>query len=250
MTDRDKIIKKIRALLEMSMENGATEAEAILAAQKADDLMLQYNLHSIDIQDAEEESYGMRSRKFAEGSFKRRSYHPVDKCLVAIADFCDCKVWLRGYNLIFFGTKMDTEFAWYLTDMIRNAMDTEYNRAKSTLKKEAEYRGEKVHGKTLRTSFMRGMASRINERLRSMKQKRDAQIKDESIKTTGTDLVIVRNDILERKFQSLGLNMSKGYANSYSAHADAYTYGREAANNVNFGRPVGTGSGPLQIGGE
>ena len=45
-TKRAAIIKKIRALLNMSLENGCTENEAIIAAEKADELRKEYQKRS------------------------------------------------------------------------------------------------------------------------------------------------------------------------------------------------------------
>ena len=79
-TKRAAIIKKIRALLNMSLENGCTENEAIIAAEKADELMLEYNLETKDIEEIESERWGKRGKSFVGGSYKRRSYHPVSNC--------------------------------------------------------------------------------------------------------------------------------------------------------------------------
>ena len=45
----EKIIAKIRKLLEMTQENGASENEAMVAALKAQKLMAEYNLNIADI---------------------------------------------------------------------------------------------------------------------------------------------------------------------------------------------------------
>lgn len=46
----EKIIAKIRKLLNMTQENGASENEAIMAALKAQKLMAEYNINIADIE--------------------------------------------------------------------------------------------------------------------------------------------------------------------------------------------------------
>lgn len=50
----EKIIAKIRKLLEMTLENGASENEAMIAALKAQKLMAEYNLNIADIETKDE----------------------------------------------------------------------------------------------------------------------------------------------------------------------------------------------------
>ena len=244
--EREKIAAKIRALLNVTIENGATENEAIMAATKADQLMLEYNLSSLDLVEPKER-YGKRGQPFCGGSNRRITYHAVDNCVKAIAEFTDCKVWYMGYDLVYFGTDIDTAFAHYLTDMIKSAMETEYRKAERSLKAEATAQGYRVHGKTLRTSFMLGMAIRINARLREMKQARDVNINNASVAKTGTELVVVRNAILEQKYKQLGLNLNSRSKSSKNVHGSSYNAGKTAGNSVNLSRPLGSGA-TAQIG--
>ena len=239
-TKRAAIIKKIRALLNMSLENGCTENEAIIAAEKADELMLEYNLETKDIEEIESERWGKRGKSFVGGSYKRRSYHPVSNCHGSIAKFTDCRVFYSGPDLVFFGTDHGTEFAHYLNEMIRASMDIEYKKAEPVLKAQAKRDGYRVHGKTLRTSFLIGMAQRINERLTQLKYERDQKVHNHSTESTGTSLVVVTNQVLERKFQQLGLNLvSKASQRGKNIHGSSFKQGRDAGDRINLGRPVG-----------
>ena len=49
--EKESILKRIQKLLKMSEENGASENEAMLAAQKAQELLSEHNLSRSDIQD-------------------------------------------------------------------------------------------------------------------------------------------------------------------------------------------------------
>lgn len=50
MSNKTDYIRRIRSLLEKTVENGCTEAEAMLAAEKAADLMAEYELTLTDIE--------------------------------------------------------------------------------------------------------------------------------------------------------------------------------------------------------
>ena len=49
--EKENILKRIQKLLKMSEDNGASENEAMLAAQKAQELLSEHNLSRADIQD-------------------------------------------------------------------------------------------------------------------------------------------------------------------------------------------------------
>jgi len=245
MSDRTKIINKIRALLNVTVEKGASENEAMMAAERASTLMAEYNLQSKDISDLESERWGKRGKKFAGGSWQRRRYHEVRWCVITIADFCDCKVWYSGDDMIFFGTDINSAFAWYLTDMIKSAMESEFKKALDELKHTTGR-----HGRTLRKSFLYGMANRLNQRMNELKRERDKHIHDVSTASTGKSLVVLTNAVLEQKFAALGMDLrTKKTANNSPIDSDAYYSGRDAANNVNLSRPVSGTGGQAQIGG-
>ena len=52
------IINKIKKLLAMSEENGASENESMMASEKALDLLKQHNLSLSDIKDEDQEPIG------------------------------------------------------------------------------------------------------------------------------------------------------------------------------------------------
>lgn len=237
-SDREKILKKINVLLNMTTENGASENEAMMAASRANDLMLEYNLSLEDISEVKGDSYGMRRRKFATGSIKRRHFHEVKDCTNAIAEFCDCENWFDGMELVFCGTRNDTQFAWYLTDMIKNAMENEYRKAEGSLKR--QYNG-RLHGRKIRYSFMMGMISRINARLREMKNQRDNKFQTES--KTGNSLMVVKNQMVKQTMKAAGINLQYTPKPARTVYGDAFSAGRAAANNVNFDRPIGGNNG-------
>ncbi len=230
--DRARISAKIRALLAKTTENGATEAEAMAAAEKASELMGEYNLSMRDVQDVKDESWGKRARPFGKGSSRRRHYHEVSNSMGAIAAFCDCKVWVSGGELVFFGTQTDTEIAHYMFDMLRETMDREYRRFE---KSEAGRREKQygTHGKTMRAAFMLGFVVRVNARLRQMKAEREATMRAASV--TGTALVVVKGQELARRFNALGVNPRTVAGNSGGrGNSTAMNAGKAAGDRANL----------------
>ena len=81
---------RIQGLRSKTTDNGCTEAEALLAAAKVAELLDRYDLSltDVEIRDARCE------RREYETYRKKRI--PLDDCVGAIANFCDCRVWGAG----------------------------------------------------------------------------------------------------------------------------------------------------------
>jgi len=87
--ERDKIRKRIAALLARTVENGATEAEAMLAAQKAAKLMREHNLSYSSTAEIEAEEHVSDARSWFTGSKGRSRSGPVPvtrRCTGAISE--------------------------------------------------------------------------------------------------------------------------------------------------------------------
>lgn len=237
MTDSEKsrIIAKVKALMAKTIDAGCTESEAMTAANLAAELMQKYDLEVKDIEEIKDDSYGARKREFATGSGRRRAYHEVNNILMAIANYFDCKVWLTGMDLIFFGSKDDTDLAHEMVVMMRHAMDNEWNKNKIVL----TVMNPKVHGRVLRTSFLAGMARRLNERFRELKIERSA-IADK--RGTGTSLVVVKNQVVVQKFQQYtiekNLKLKTTVATRSNNNNSAFERGKAAANNVTINKSI------------
>jgi hypothetical protein len=83
----DRLKTRIQGLRAKTTDNGCTEAEALLAAAKVAELLDRYDLSltDVEIRDAPCE------RREYETYRKKRI--PLDDCIGAIANFCDCRVW-------------------------------------------------------------------------------------------------------------------------------------------------------------
>lgn len=104
----EKIINKIRKLLEMTEENGCSENEAMVAALKAQKLMAEYNLTVADIGDAEAKKQTIAEVSCDAGKGDKWKYRLAN---IIATNFC-CKNYIvdRRY-IVFYGYEKDAKIA-------------------------------------------------------------------------------------------------------------------------------------------
>ena len=181
-----------------TIDNGCTEGEALAAAAKVAELLDRYDLSLTDVElrDAPCE------RRAYETHRKKRI--PLDDCIGAIANFCDCRVWREKNQAgearyVFFGLRSDIEVAHYLTELIDNAVRSELGRYKTT----ADYRRFRHQERHMaNASFALGMVASIADKLMAMKAARDAVNIG-----TGRDLVVLKAAVVDAELEKLGLKL-------------------------------------------
>lgn len=123
---------------------------------------------------------------------------------------------------MFFGYRVDVELAEYIREVCNRASETEWKKFSRNLPTGSRH--------SHRKSFLAGMAIRLSERLK--------ELKNENIKSTnGTDLVIVKTDMVHKAFSDKRMKMKSGGVVRYSANT-AYSAGKAAAENVRFNKAV------------
>ena len=194
----DKLKTRIKGLRAKTMDNGCTEAEALLAAAKVAELLDRYDLSmtDVEIRDAPCE------RREYETHRKKRV--PLDDCIGAIANFCDCRVWREknpagNARYIFFGLRSDIEVAHYLAELIDNAVRTELGRYKTSA---AYFRFRHKDRHVANGSFTLGMVASVADKLTAMKAERDAVNAG-----TGRDLVVLKASVVEEEMEKLDLKL-------------------------------------------
>ncbi|HSH99404.1 MAG TPA: DUF2786 domain-containing protein, partial [Reyranella sp.] len=83
----DKLRTRIQGLRAKTIANGCTEGEAMAAAAKVAELLDRYDLSLSDVEIREAPC----ERRVYETHHRKRI--PLDDCIGAVADFCDCRVW-------------------------------------------------------------------------------------------------------------------------------------------------------------
>jgi hypothetical protein len=223
-TNLEKIKDKIVALLKKTKENGASEFEANSAMDHAQKMMKEYGITMDDIK-----KNSAISKEFNKVHVNADSsyMHPVDSLVsLAITEYTDTMAWIdkaekSKSKVIFFGYSVDVELAIYIREVCKSAMDFEWNmyKAKLSVGNRADQR----------KSFMAGMGIRLAQRLR--------KLKENDTKTTGTDLVVLKTEMVRNEFQNMNMKMQKGKSYSYDAN-NAFSAGAQAAENVQFSRKM------------
>jgi len=246
-TTRANILARIKALQAKTVERGCTEQEAMAAAEKVAYLLDEYN---IDISETEIEETELLLRAVnirRKGKRTGKVRHASRFCIGAISALTDCRAFydVPTGEANFYGLRPDVEFAEWLMQVVRAAIDRET----------AQFLGrtmmEDIAGTTytstevLVESFQSGMVARINQRLNEMKSARpNNKLSD------GRSLVVVKDALVRDGFEKykavhgIHLGVTRGYMDS--GNNTAYGYGQAAGNNVGFGRPVSGGA--LRIG--
>lgn len=221
MNTREDIVRRIKALQDRTVDRGCSEAEALSAARVAARLLAEHGLSMSDIEIKErvdcERGDILTGRKRA---------HEIQYCMLAIAKFCDCKVWKNSGNYSLYGFPEDVSTAKWLYNLVLMAMNTEI----ASFKIQTHQTGKRESH-----AFLLGMANRVSQRLNQMKREQE----QETTKTTGRELMVVKSQVVEKQFKTVGITLSKNYSRTNAGNYGAYNAGQQAGDRVNFNRSVG-----------
>jgi hypothetical protein len=226
-TDQDRLKLRIAALLQKTVDNGCTEAEALAAAAKVAELL---DRHALSMSDVEIRQSPCERISFAS---RHRKRVPLDVCIGAIAAFCDCRVWREkggdGKPVhVFFGLPEDAAAARDLAETVDTTVRAELGRYK-TSRDYARFDTRDRH--MVNASFVLGMLSGIADKLDALKAQRDARHRG-----TGRDLAVVKTSAVDEAFAELGLVMVEGQAGPRRFIAEgAYEAGSAAGGAVRVG---------------
>jgi len=217
--DLEKLHARILALRAKTLDNGCTEAEALAAAAKVAEFLDRYDLSLSDVE--------LRAEPCAEAAFEtnRKKRIPLDECIGAIAEFCDCKVWREktsagSFRHVFFGLRADAEAAQYLADLVDTAVRTELGHYKNSA---AYQRFPHKERHLANSSFALGMIASLADRLSAMKVARDA-----ANRGSGRDLVPLKSAVVEAELAKRDLQFRTVPAGRRYISPDAYDAGEAA----------------------
>lgn len=223
---REALIAKIKALLAKTIENGATEHEALHAAAKAAELMEKYDIEIGDDEDVDDEVTE------TDHSFPPEFHNHIMTVSAAIADLCEVKVIgltngarLRtGYRI--YGLPVDVEIATYLHQIVIAAMKHELKKASGAwmyyvLRK----RDIAQH------SFLDGLTERLAERIYELAWARQH-------KKTGNALVVAKDGLIKAYMEDVETFESRKRRRDVDKYA--LKKGLEAANRINLDPAIGT----------
>jgi len=223
VTKRDKMIEKITKLLAMAKHNASNETEATTALRQAEAMMRKYDVEFADV-----EAQKLKEDDFEKGfTGETRRSRWLWTLAWAAADLTSTLPYKRGKEIIFCGAKEDVQVALLMHDYLVGV----------TEKISSNYSGKfdpVFSVREQRQSFKVGMVSVIRERAAEIKKEREAEITQASTKSSGKDLVVIKQDMIKHKF-----NLSYRTARpTYVSDSGAYYKGQEAGGSVGLNRQV------------
>lgn len=149
----DNILARIRAMLALAGDTGATEAEAATAAQKAQELLTQYNLDTTDLG-----SDKPNPSQVGEWTYEKPHYKWQQSLYGAVAKAYFCTVYIDNKNMLaFVGTETNVKTAEELARWISLQLDWMAFHA---------VQDEELHKQSFRNNFLWGATGRIATRLK------------------------------------------------------------------------------------
>ncbi len=222
----DRVLSRIQALRGKTVDQGCTEAEALLAAGKVAELLDQYGLtlSAIDMKTQSCAGEGVETNR------RRRS--PLDECAGAIASFCDYRSWYEltpeGYiRHMFFGLPADVAGARYLYEKIEEAFETETAAFKRSELYDAHPSAQR---RSATTSFQAGLGHGICSKLNRLKAERDAALSVSG----GRDLMPLKETVIEDELTALGMRLKVLQTGRKNLLARAYKTGRHTGENLEW----------------
>lgn len=234
----EDIKAKILALMSKTLENGCTEAEAMLASKKVQEMLNKYQLSLSDIK--------IKESKCITGEYdtQLRAAAPTQHCLYGIGKFTDTKVWMHTHNKLisghdrifykFFGLEHDVLIAEYITKLCDWAIiyDGEDFKSSETYSLTPKNKRAKVL-----LDFRIAMAQRIGQKLLDMKAAQDRQNASD-----GRSLVVVKGAVVTEEFAKLRLRLKDAKMGHQFSNAAAYAAGTAAGDRLNINPGVTQGT--------
>ena len=261
MSDRPKILARIRALRAKAADSAASEAEAQAAAEAAAKLLMRFDVDEAELSEPTRDG-------FTYGATGRDHLDTVDRFLsAAIGKLTETFPYHRDGETVFAGDAPDVEMALYLAELFRGTITrgwmTAYAEAPMAADPERWRATEgnlfdlmdaprtrpraKRHDMTaFREGFEAGFVERMRSRLYALADERA-----EAHATRGsTALAVAKQEMIRRRLAEDGLRFEKGGRRrslnpGSRAGRDA---GRAAGDRIGLGRPVNAGaSGPRAL---
>lgn len=166
MSKLDKMLDTIRNLRKKAANTASSEAEAMAAIEMADRLMAKNGITLDDLKESASKG-GIVTDKWGGAT---SVMHPVQYVATAIASLTETRTWLSyspaGKQVLnFIGFEADVEYAMYLTDLVHNAMEKEWNEFRDS--GDYQLMARNLRGRA-RSDFMRAMAHRIRQKMLAM----------------------------------------------------------------------------------
>jgi Protein of unknown function (DUF2786) len=224
---KEGLVQKLQGLQNMTVANGCTENEALVAAGKAAELLERYGLSMEELKAA---SPNQLCDQNTLDCGRPRFTHEVQFLASVIAQFTKTKTWQTRTStevqMTFFGLKADVQIASYLFNVFRSVMDNEW---KLFWCCHAVEQG--VNRRTARKSFMLGMVKRIQAKLFAIMEAANSG----PVLAESREIVVLKEEIVEKALRDLNFRFKTARKSKPTAFdAEAFMAGEEAGSNVSI----------------
>ena len=219
---KEKLRKKIKALLEKTTENGATKEEAMLALQKAEQLMQLNELTKEEIQD---EVCVLKSTDRAKTKYRE----------VFITGYLSKLFFTQTYysknQIHFFGFEEDVElciyFYHFIIDSCLNDLEAYKNSTECYVMKKAGENGHKIN-----SNFVKGYLIAVAKKIQSLYLKRQQQ-------KGGEGIVVVeqKENKVAKAFSELNLNL-RSVREKQKVTSESFNSGKSKGSELNIRQGV------------
>lgn len=205
----EKIIARISALMAKTEDAGATEDEALAAAEKARELIDRYQIDLRKVAEHSEahgRSVGVDERVFRP-ALRQLRLHDVKLLFGSIQKYCDVVILStagrRGEadKIVIVGDPLDCRMAYFMIANLRSSMDRAFAASRLSTKR--------------RSSYMYGACVSIATRIDDM-----CAARSERMTSSGTDLVVVKADAaraeVERLFPNTKMQQTRSRQMDYA----------------------------------
>jgi hypothetical protein len=238
MADRNSIIEKIKALLQKTTENGATEAEMMAALDKAAAMRDAYDITDNELQVAKDEAAMLH----AEPPDANDPHKIKWRLGYGVAQFCGVEIYRSRHEtgLRCIGMPSDVQFAMWLLDNLADFVFAElYAHLIGCLAPKSERQ-------VIIRSFTAACCDRIVDRLLALVERSKA-----ARTSNGRELVVIKGAAIKAfmKEHDIHLRSCGGGYSPKNVDTAAQAAGRAAGDRASFGRPVSGAAGVLRIAG-
>ena len=208
----EKVLQKIKKLLEVTIENGASENETKMAALKAQKLMSEYGIKSVDgsLGNQNEISEGKADKKYT----KTESSKFCIFLAKAVAQNFRCKFYIikggqEKVQIIFVGHRSDVEICTKVYEMLLNSMSKLSIKAYRKLKSEGGY--TKGFFQSYNFAFIEGIKSVLDDQCTALALVIPDDVKEEfANKISGSKTIKIKRKVNHQNLEASAIGLRDG----------------------------------------
>jgi len=225
---RDRALKRIKALLEKTEENGASIEEAKSALEKATQLMKEYFITINDIEDLKDDPIVTEATQIISIKERTTAFFPI------ICQLFDLRHFYNKETVTFVGYQTDVKIGIYLYKKIMSGLISDLNDFKKSRK--FEVLRMHYHGNTLRRDFISGWIDTINSKVNDLYFERERSFQSEN----KGGLMLAKKSNVDKKFSEFDVRtITQNVRQTYSD--EAFSHGVKQANRFNIQNDLDNG---------